>query len=103
MVWYISPIQDGKFNDYLLKKKIAKYGVVTPEARSGKNVYIADAFSPCSLLIIRWWCLNYHAHWVTPLINTALFGFTQMNVIGITITYFVHCLPGTGGHRDCVN
>lgn len=102
ITYFIASIWGGKFNDYLLKKKIAKYGVIAPEARFGINVYVAAAFIPCSLLIIGW-CLNFHKHWVTPLIGTSLFGFAQMIVIGVTMTYLADCLPGKGATGIALN
>lgn len=102
VTYFIASIWGGKFNDKLLKKKIAKYGVIAPEARFGINVYVAAALLPCALLITGW-CLNYHKHWVTPLIGTALFGFAQMIVIGVTITYLADCLPGRGATGIALN
>lgn len=102
VTYFIASIWGGKFNDYLLKKKIEKYGVVAPEARFGINVYIAAAILPCSMLITGW-CLEYGEHWVTPLIGTALFGFAQMIVIGVTVTYLADCLPGKGATGIALN
>lgn len=95
VTYFIASIWGGKFNDYLLRKKIEKYGIVAPEARFGINVYVAAAMLPASMLITGW-CLDFKEHWVTPLIGTALFGFAQMIVIGVTITYLADCLPGKG-------
>lgn len=100
--YFFASIWGGKFNDYLLKKKIEKYGVVAPEARFGINVYIAAAVLPCSMLITGW-CLEYGEQWVTPLIGTALFGFAQMIVIGVTVTYLADCLPGKGATGVALN
>lgn len=102
VTYFIASIWGGKFNDYLLKKKIEKYGIVAPEARFGINVYVAAAILPCSLLITGW-CLKYGEHWVTPLIGTALFGFAQMIVIGVTVTYLADCLPGKGATGIALN
>ena len=102
VTYFIASIWGGKFNDYLLKKKIEKYGVVAPEARFGINVYVAAAILPCSLLITGW-CLEYGEQWVTPLIGTALFGFAQMIVIGVTVTYLADCLPGKGATGIALN
>ncbi|GMM32097.1 Qdr3 protein [Martiniozyma asiatica (nom. inval.)] len=102
VTYFIASVWGGKFNDYLLKKKIEKYGVVAPEARFGINVYIAAGLLPCSMLITGW-CLEYKEHWVTPLIGTALFGFAQMIVIGVTITYLADCLPGRGATGIALN
>ncbi|ODQ48485.1 hypothetical protein PICMEDRAFT_56741 [Pichia membranifaciens NRRL Y-2026] len=102
VTYFIASIWGGKFNDYLLKKKIEKYGIVAPEARFGINVYVAAAILPCSLLITGW-CLEYGEHWVTPLIGTALFGFAQMIVIGVTVTYLADCLPGKGATGIALN
>lgn len=95
VTYFIASIWGGKFNDYLLKKKIEKYGIVAPEARFGINVYVAAAMLPGSMLITGW-CLDYKEQWVTPLVGTALFGFAQMIVIGVTVTYLADCLPGKG-------
>lgn len=102
VTYFIASVWGGKFNDYLLKRKIKKYGVVAPEARFGINVYAAAVILPISLLISGW-CLDKHEHWVTPLIGTALFGFAQMIVIGITITYLADCLPGRGATGVAIN
>lgn len=102
VTYFIASIWGGKFNDYLLKKKIEKYGVVAPEARFGINVYVAAAILPCSMLITGW-CLEYGEQWVTPLIGTALFGFAQMIVIGVTVTYLADCLPGKGATGIALN
>ena len=102
VTYFIASIWGGKFNDYLLKKKIEKYGIVAPEARFGINVYVAAAMLPLSLLITGW-CLEYHEQWVTPLIGTALFGFAQMIVIGVTVTYLADCLPGRGATGIALN
>lgn len=102
VTYFIASIWGGKFNDYLLKKKIEKYGVIAPEARFGINVYVAAAILPCSLLITGW-CLEYGEQWVTPLIGTALFGFAQMIVIGVTVTYLADCLPGKGATGIALN
>lgn len=102
VTYFIASIWGGKFNDYLLKKEIAKHGVIAPEARFGINVYIAAALLPCSLLITGW-CLDKHEQWVTPLIGTALFGFAQMIVIGVTVTYLADCLPGRGATGIALN
>lgn len=102
VAYFIASIWGGKFNDYLLKKKIEKYGIVAPEARFGINVYVAAAILPCSMLLTGW-CLEYDEQWVTPLIGTALFGFAQMIVIGVTITYLADCLPGKGATGIALN
>jgi multidrug resistance protein len=102
VTYFIASIWGGKFNDYLLKKKIEKYGVIAPEARFGINVYVAAALLPCSMLITGW-CLEYGEQWVTPLIGTALFGFAQMIVIGVTVTYLADCLPGKGATGVALN
>lgn len=102
VTYFIASIWGGKFNDYLLKKKIEKYGVVAPEARFGINVYVAAAMLPGSMLITGW-CLDYKEQWVTPLIGTALFGFAQMIVIGVTVTYLADCLPGKGATGVALN
>lgn len=102
VTYFIASIWGGKFNDYLLKKKIEKYGIVAPEARFGINVYVAAAMLPCSMLITGW-CLEYGEQWVTPLIGTALFGFAQMIVIGVTVTYLADCLPGKGATGVALN
>lgn len=102
VTYFIASVWGGKFNDYLLKRKIKKYGVVAPEARFGINVFTAAVLLPLSLLISGW-CLDKHEHWVTPLIGTALFGFAQMIVIGITITYLSDCLPGRGATGVAIN
>jgi multidrug resistance protein len=102
VTYLIASIWGGKFNDYLLKKKIEKYGIIAPEARFGINVYVAAALLPLSLLITGW-CLEYGEHWVTPLIGTALFGFAQMLVIGVTVTYLADCLPGRGATGIALN
>ncbi|TID16664.1 hypothetical protein CANINC_004116 [Pichia inconspicua] len=102
VTYFIASIWGGKFNDYLLKKKIEKYGVVAPEARFGINVYVAAAMLPGSMLITGW-CLDFKEHWVTPLIGTALFGFAQMIVIGVTVTYLADCLPGKGATGVALN
>ncbi|GME81130.1 unnamed protein product [Ambrosiozyma monospora] len=95
VTYLIASVFGGRFNDYLLKKKKEKYGIIAPEARFGINVYVAAILLPGSLFIIGW-CLDYGEHWVTPLIGTALFGFAQMIVIGVTITYLADSLPGRG-------
>ncbi|GMF00479.1 unnamed protein product [Ambrosiozyma monospora] len=95
VTYFIASIFGGRFNDHLLKKKKAKYGIVAPEARFGINIYIAAMLLPGSLFITGW-CLHYGEHWVTPLIGTAIFGFAQMIVIGVTITYLADSLPGRG-------
>lgn len=102
VAYFIASIYGGKFNDYLLKRKIKKYGVVAPEARFGINVFSAAIVLPISLLIAGW-CLDKGEHWVTPLIGTALFGFAQMIDIGITITYLADCLPGRGATGVAIN
>ncbi|KAG0684007.1 hypothetical protein C6P40_001774 [Pichia californica] len=102
VTYFIASIWGGKFNDYLLKKKIEKYGIVAPEARFGINVYVAAAILPLSMLITGW-CLEYGEQWVTPLIGTALFGFAQMIVIGVTVTYLADCLPGKGATGIALN
>lgn len=102
VTYFIASIWGGKFNDYLLKKKIEKYGVVAPEARFGINVYVAAAILPGSMLITGW-CLHFKEQWVTPLIGTALFGFAQMIVIGVTVTYLADCLPGKGATGVALN
>lgn len=102
VTYFIASIWGGRFNDHLLKKKIEKYGVIAPEARFGINVYVAAAILPGSLLITGW-CLEYGEHWVTPLIGTALFGFAQMIVIGVTVTYLADCLPGKGATGIALN
>ncbi|QPG74217.1 hypothetical protein FOA43_001541 [Brettanomyces nanus] len=102
VAYIVASIWGGKFNDYLLNKKIKKYGIVAPEARFGINVFFAAALLPCSLLITGW-CLQEKEQWVTPLIGTALFGFAQMIVIGITVTYLTDCLPGRGATGVALN
>ncbi|ODV83551.1 hypothetical protein CANARDRAFT_9371 [[Candida] arabinofermentans NRRL YB-2248] len=95
VTYIVASIWGGRFNDYLLEQKRKKYGIVAPEARFGINVYIAAAIFPGSLLIIGW-CLDKKEHWVTPLVGTAFFGFAQMIVIGVTVTYVADSLPGRG-------
>ncbi|VEU23125.1 DEKNAAC104159 [Brettanomyces naardenensis] len=102
VAYFIASVWGGKFTDYLLKKKIEKYGVVAPEARFGINVFASAAVIPASLLITGW-CLDKKEQWVTPLIGTALFGFAQMIVIGVTITYLADCLPGRGATGVALN
>lgn len=100
--YMVASIWGGKFQDYLLMKKIKKYGTIEPEARFGINVYVAAFILPCSLLITGW-CFEKHEHWVTPLVGTALFGFAQMIVIGVTVTYLSDCLPGRGATGVAIN
>jgi len=102
LAYAVASIFGGKFNDYLLQRESKKYGFVVPEARFGVNIYIASFLLPAALLTVGW-CFWEKTFWVFPLIGTAAFGFAQMIIIGVTITYLADCLPGKGASGVAIN
>ncbi|ODQ83088.1 hypothetical protein BABINDRAFT_159548 [Babjeviella inositovora NRRL Y-12698] len=102
VTYLIASIWGGRWTDYLLAKKKARDGYISPESRLSWNVVVAACAFPVSLMIIGW-TFNFHTHWVTPLIGTALFGFASMIIIGVTVTYIVDQLPGKGATGVAVN
>lgn len=103
VTYIMALIIGGRWLDKLLRDYAAAHnGHVVPELRLLWNLVIAVVLFPPSCLIFGW-CLQYHEHWVTPLIGTALFGFASMIVIGTTVTYLVDTLPGKGATGVALN
>lgn len=103
VTYIMALIIGGRWLDKLLRDYAAAHnGHVVPELRLLWNLVIAVVLFPPSCLIFGW-CLQFHEHWVTPLIGTALFGFASMIVIGTTVTYLVDTLPGKGATGVALN
>jgi len=102
VTYIIASIYGGKWTDLLLKKDKEKNGYYTPESRISWNIFSAVLTFPIALLIIGW-CFHYHTQWVTPLVGTALFGYSSMMTIGPVTTYLVDSLPGRGATGVALN
>lgn len=102
VTYILASIFGGKWTDNLLKKDKEKHGFYSPESRLSWNIFSAVITFPIALLIIGW-CFNYHTHWVTPLVGTALFGYSSMMTIGPVVTYLVDSLPGRGSTGVALN
>lgn len=102
VTYLMASVFGGKWNDWLIKRLAKRHGELRPESRLSWNVITAVALYPPACLIFGW-CLKYGEHWVTPLIGTALFGFSSMLVIGVTVTYLIDVLPGKGATGVALN
>lgn len=102
VTYLMASVFGGKWNDWLIKRLAKRHGELRPESRLSWNVITAVALYPPACLIFGW-CLKYGEHWVTPLIGTALFGFSSMLVIGVTVTYLIDVLPGKGATGVVLN
>ncbi|PVH16272.1 uncharacterized protein CXQ87_004144 [Candidozyma duobushaemuli] len=102
VTYLMASVFGGKWNDWLIKRSAKRHGELRPESRLSWNVITAVALYPPACLIFGW-CLKYGEHWVTPLIGTALFGFSSMLVIGVTVTYLIDVLPGKGATGVALN
>lgn len=102
VTYVLASIYGGKWTDWLLKKDKEKNGFYSPESRISWNIFSAVITFPVALLIIGW-CFDFHTHWVTPLVGTALFGYSSMMTIGPVVTYLVDSLPGRGSTGVALN
>lgn len=103
VAYVVALILGGRWTDYLLRKHAKQHnGELSPELRISWNVVLAVALCPPACLIFGW-CLDFHEHWVTPLIGSALIGFSLMLVIGAIVTYLVDSLPGKGATGVALN
>lgn len=103
VTYVLASIFGGKWNDVLLRRHARNHnGELRPEARISWNFVVAVLLYPPACLVFGW-CLDKGTLWVFPLIGTALFGFSSMLVIGITLTYIVDVLPGKGATGVAIN
>ncbi|CAH6723786.1 quinidine resistance protein 3 [[Candida] jaroonii] len=103
VTYILASIFGGRWNDKLLRKYADKHnGELSPESRISWNLIIATILYIPACLIFGW-TLKYHLHWVVPLVGTALFGFSSMLVIGVSVTYLVDTLPGKGATGVALN
>ncbi|QWU89245.1 hypothetical protein CA3LBN_003568 [Candidozyma haemuli] len=103
VTYVIASIFGGKWHDKRLKRYAAMHdGDLAGEARISWNCVIGVIGYPISCLIFGW-CIHYGEHWVTPLVGTALFGFSYMLLVGVTFTYVVDVLPGKGATGVALN
>lgn len=103
VTYVMASILGGRWNDWLLRRDAQSHnGELRPEARISWNLVLAILLYPPACLIFGW-CLEKGTFWVTPLIGSALFGFSSMLVIGITLTYIVDLLPGKGATGVAIN
>ncbi|CCH46298.1 putative membrane protein [Wickerhamomyces ciferrii] len=100
--YIFASIYGGKWTDWLLRKDKERNGYYSPESRISWNIFSAVVTFPIALLIIGW-CFHFHTHWVTPLIGTAIFGYSSMMTIGPVVTYLVDSLPGRGATGVALN
>lgn len=103
VTYIMASIIGGRWNDNLLRRYAEKHnGELRPESRISWNLVIATILYIPACLIFGW-TLKYQLHWVVPLIGTALFGFSSMLVIGVSVTYLVDTLPGKGATGVALN
>lgn len=103
VTYVVASVIGGRWNDYLLAKYAKSHnGDLCPESRISWNMVLAVALGPPACLIFGW-CFDFGEHWVTPLIGTAIFGFSSMLTIGCTVTYLVDLLPGKGATGVALN
>ncbi|KAF3988260.1 hypothetical protein FT663_03466 [Candidozyma haemuli var. vulneris] len=103
VTYVIASIFGGKWHDKRLKRHARLHnGELVAEARISWNCVIGVIGYPISCLIFGW-CIHYGEHWVTPLVGTALFGFSYMLLVGVTFTYVVDVLPGKGATGVALN
>lgn len=101
--YIIASIYGGKYNDWLIRRYARKHnGELIPESRISWNLVLAVVLYLPACLIFGW-CLDKNEFWVTPLVGSAIFGFSSMLVIGITLTYLIDILPGKGATGVALN
>lgn len=103
VTYVIASVFGGKWHDRRLRRHADRHnGELVAEARISWNCVIGVIGYPISCLIFGW-CMHYGEHWVTPLVGTALFGFSYMLLVGVTFTYVVDVLPGKGATGVALN
>lgn len=102
VTYFIGLVFGGRWNDWLIKRSVKRYGELRPESRLSWNVVLAVALLAPACLIFGW-CLDNGTFWVLPLIGSALFGLSGMLIIGVTLTYLIDILPGKGATGVAIN
>lgn len=101
--YIIASILGGRWNDRLIRQCAKKNnGEMIPESRISWNAVLAVSLYVPACLIFGW-CLDKREYWLVPLIGTALFGFSSMLIIGVTLTYIIDVLPGKGATGVALN
>lgn len=103
VTYIVASILGGRWNDWLIRRCAARnHGDMIPESRILWNIVLAVSLYPPACLIFGW-CIDKGEFWLVPLIGTALFGFSSMLVIGVTLTYIIDVLPGKGATGVALN
>ncbi|KAF8003906.1 hypothetical protein HF325_001354 [Metschnikowia pulcherrima] len=99
----LTSIYGGRWNDWLIKRSARRHnGELRPESRLSWNIVLSAVVFPPACMIFAW-CLEKKQHWTTPLIGSAMIGFSSMIVMGTAVTYLVDVLPGKGATGVALN